>query len=92
MKALPGSFSIFSAFFVVYTACSASLLACGSFWLDVTWVIEYSFENWSNFVETNFGPLSDKISVIPCLANMDFNIVSLDFWDASGIDISIKRE
>ena len=93
MRALAGSFSIFSAFFMVYTARSASPLACGSFWLDVTWVIEYSFENWSNFVESNFGPLSDlKISVIPCVANMDFNIVSLDFWDASAIDISMKRE
>ena len=78
---------------MVYTACCASPLAFGSFWLDVTRVIQYSFENWSNFVETNFGPLSDlKISVIPCLANTDFNIVSLDFWDASGIDISMKRE
>ena len=64
-------------------------------WLDVTWVNKYSFENSSNSVETNFGPLSDlKISGIPFLANMDFNahIVSLVFWDASGIDISKKRE
>ena len=58
-------------------------------------VNEYSFENLSNSVETNFGPLSDlKISGIPCLVNMDFNarIVSLDFWDASRFDISMKRE
>ena len=80
---------------MVYTARSASPLACGSFWLDVTWVNEYSFENSSNSFEMNFGPFSDlKISGIPCLANMDFNtrIVSLVFWDASSIDISKKRE
>ena len=56
---------------------------------------EYSFENSSNSVETNFGPLSDlKISDISCLVNMDCNacIVSLDFWDTSSIDISMKRE
>ena len=56
---------------------------------------EYSFENSSNSVKTNSGPFSDlKISGILCLADMDFNarIVSLDFWDASSIDISMKRE
>ena len=95
MKALTGSFSFFSAFFMVCTARFAFPLAWGSFWLDVTSVNEYSFENSSNSVETNFGPLSDlKISGIPCLVNMDYNarIVSLDFWDTSGIDISLKRE
>ena len=58
-------------------------------------VNEYSFENSSNSVETNCGPLSDlKISSILFLVNMDFNahIVSLDFWDGSSIDISMKRE
>ena len=78
---------------MVYAARSASPLACGSFWLDVTWLNEYSFDNSSISVETNLGPLSDlKISGIPCLANMDFNarIVSLDFWDASSINISMK--
>ena len=57
-------------------------------------VNEYSFEDSSNSVETNCGPLSDlKISGIPFLVNMDFNarIVSLDFWDGSSIDISMKR-
>ena len=56
---------------------------------------EYSFENSSNSVKTKFGTLSDlKISGIPCLVNMDCNarIVSLDFWDNSSIDISMKRE
>ena len=45
-------------------------------------VNEYSFEDSSNSVETNCGPLSDlKISDIRFLVNMDFNapIVSLDF-------------
>ena len=95
MKALAGSFSLFSESFMVCTVRSASPLACGSFWLDVTCVNNYSFENSSNSAETNCGPLSDlKISGIPCLANMDLNarIVSLDFWDASSIDISMKRE
>ena len=80
---------------MICTARSASPLACGSFWLDVTCVNEYFYANSSNSVETNFVPLPDlKISGIECLANMDFNagIVSLDFWDASSIDISIKRE
>ena len=80
---------------MVCTARSALPLACGNSWLDATCVNEYSFENSSNSVETNFGPLSDlKISGIPCLANMDFNarIVSLDFWDVSSIDISMKQE
>ena len=63
---------------MVWTARSASPLACGSLWLDLTCLNEYSFENSSNSVETSFGPLSDlKISGIPCLAN---------------IDISMKRE
>ena len=74
---------------------SASPLACGIFGLDVTCVNKYSFENSLNFVETNCGPLSDlKILGIPCLANMDFKarIASHDFWDASSIDISMKRD
>ena len=51
---------------------------------------EYSFENSSNSVETNFGPLSDlKISGIPCLVNMDCNV---RIWNTSSIDISTKRE
>ena len=69
---------------MVCTARSASPLTCRSFWLDVTCVNEYSFENSSNSVETNFGPLSD-------MAKMDFN-ARIDFWDASSIDISLKRE
>ena len=74
MRALAGSFCFFSAFFMVCTARSASPLACGSFWLDVTGVNKYSFENSSNPVEMNCGPLSDlKISGILCVANMDFN-------------------
>ena len=78
---------------MVCTARSALPLACGIFGLDVTCLNEYSLENSSNSVETNCGPLSDlKISGIPCLANMDFNIVSLDFWDTSSIDISMMRE
>ena len=88
MRALAGSFSFSSAFFMVCTAHSASPLACGIFGLEVTCVNEYSLENSSNSVETNCGPLSDlKISGIPCLANMDFNarIVSLDFWDTSSM-------
>ena len=74
MRALAGSFSFFSELVMVCTVRSASPLAFGSFWLDVTCVNNYSFEISSNFVETNCGPLSDlKISGIPCLANMDFN-------------------
>ena len=80
---------------MVCTARFAFPLAWGSFWIDVTSVNEYSFENSSNSVETNFGTLSDlKISGIPCLVNMDCNarIVSLYFWDTSSIDISMRRE
>ena len=95
MRALAGSFSLVSAFFMVCTARPASPSACSIFGLDVTCVNEYSLENSSNSVETNCGPLSDlKISGIPCLVNMDCNarIVSLYFWDTSSIDISMKRE
>ena len=80
---------------MVCTARFALPLAWGSFRFDVTSVNEYSFENSSNSVETNFGPLSDlNISAIPCLGNMDCNarIVSLYFWDTSSIDIWTKRE
>ena len=86
------SFSFFSAFFMV---CQLALLR---HWPAASLGLtshEHSLENSSNSFEMNCGPLSDlKISGIPCLANMDFNasIVSLDFWDASSIDISMKRE
>ena len=93
MRALPGSFSFFSAFFMVCTACSASPLAYDSFWLDVTCVNEYSFENSSNSVETNFGALSDlRILVFRVWLIWTLMRVLLDFWDASSIDISMKRE
>ena len=95
MRALAGSFSFFCESFMVCTVRSASPFVCGSFWFDVTCVNNYSFENSSNSVETNCGPLQDlKIQAISCLANMDFNarIVSLDFWDTSSIDFLMKRE
>ena len=65
MRALAGSFSFFSAYFMVCTARSASPLACGIFGLDFTGVNECSFANSSNSDETIRDPLSDlKISGI----------------------------